>query len=300
MKQFLKHTGLLLLAFLLIATIVSVGSLWSLSKSTFYKSSFLVNGVSEKKFDYIILGSSVGLTTLNTKVLDSINNTKGINLAMDDTGMSSHYLMLQHFLAEGKKTKYCILAPGVGSLENIKAQSGDNDYRFLMYVNRNYVSDYYNAPINKTTQNRVLSVSNWLPFIGVSFYNTEILFPSIVALLNPKKRNRFDDKGNYTYPKRNKKFPNKDLQIKKLELSHPYLSKIEALCEANDIELIYYFAPMWNQKLDYVNPDFKVIDHTSFLKDPSLFYDDIHVNSVGRKVVSDSFAQEFNAFRKNE
>jgi len=294
MKQFLKHIGILLACFLILATIVSVGGLWSLSKSTFYKSSFVTNGLKKSNYDYIVLGSSVGLTTLNTQLIDSINHIKGVNLSMDDTGMSSHYLMLQHFLAEGKTTNYCVLAPGIGSLQNRKAQSGNNDYRFLMFTNRVYVQDYFNAPNQKQSQDKILAVSRYLPFVGVSYYSTEILFPSLAALINPNKRNRFDANGNYTYPKRNKKFSEENKKTRNVELSHPYLEKIEKLCLQNNIELIYYFSPIWNQEVNYPKSTINVIDHTSILSDASLFYDDIHVNSEGRKMISKMFASEFN------
>lgn len=298
MKQFLKHIALLFVVFFGIATLLSLGSLWSLRNSNFYKPSFLAKSVSEKNFDYIILGSSVGLTTLDTKLIDSINNTVGVNLSMDDTGMSSHYLMLQHFLAEGKKTKYSILAPGIAALENKNATFGDNDYRFLMYVNRDYVYDYYRNGASNSSAARVSFISEWLPFVSISYYNTELFFPSLITLFQPKKRNRFDEKGNYTYPKRNKNFQSKSLKTEKLTFDHPYLKKIETLCTANNIQLIYYFAPMRTDRIEYANPDFPVINNSEVLTDDVFFYDDIHVNFIGRRTISKLFADKFQEIEK--
>ena len=291
MKHFLKHIGLLLLSFIGIAALVSLGSLWSLRNSSFYKSSFLVNSVKEESFDYIVLGSSVGLTTLDTKLIDSINGYKGINLSIDDTGMSSQYLMLEHFLAEGKKTKYCILVPGISALENKVSSFGDNDYRFLMYVNRSYVYDYYRR--GNTSAARVSYMTKWLPFVGLSYYNTELFFPSLQTLFNPEKRNRFDENGNYTYPKRNKKFSAVDIKTKQVDFDHPYLNKIENLCKANNIKLIYYFAPMRSVNISFENQKFSVINHSQTLENDILFYDDIHVNSIGRERASGLFANSF-------
>lgn len=299
MKRFLKHIVILLFVFLGTATLLSIGSLWSLRNSNFYKPAFLVNGVSEKNFDYIVLGSSVGLTTLDTKWIDSINNTVGINLSMDDTGMSSQYLMLQHFLASGKKTKYCILAPGIAALEYKRASFGDNDYRFLMFVNRDYVYDYYkNAAPNSNAAN-VSFITKWLPFVGVSYYNTEIFFPSLNSLFQPKKRNRFDENGNYTYPKSSKAFKSTPSKTEKITFGHPYLKKIKTLCKANNIELIYYFAPMRTERIEYILPDFPVIDHTRVLREDIFFYDDIHVNYMGREKISKLFSQEFDSLKND-
>lgn len=210
---------------------------------------------------------------------------------MDDTGMSSQYLMLEHFLAEGKRTNYCILAPGIAALQNKKAIFGDNDYRFLMYVNRDYVSNYYREAASASSAAAVSSVTGWLPFVGVSYYSTEIFFPSLYALIYPKKHNRFDEEGNYTYPKRNTEFSMKSVKMEKLTFYHPYLKKIETLCKTNNIQLIYYFSPSRTERIEYENPDFPVIDHTDILTDDTLFYDDIHVNYMGREKVSGMFAQ---------
>ena len=83
-----------------------------------------------------------------------------------------------------------------------------------------------------------------------------------------------------------------------MTFEHPYLKKIEALCAANNIQLIYYFAPMRGQQIKYKNPDFIVIDHTETLMDDSLFYDDIHVNYMGREKVSGMFVEEFTRMYK--
>lgn len=296
MKRFFKYIAFLFTAFFVIANLISFWSLYAHKKSSFYKPAFLVNSVDKDTFDYIILGSSVGLTTLDTKQIDSISNTKGVNLSMDDTGMSSQYLMLQHFLAEGKKTKYCILAPGIAALENKNVNIGDNDYRFLMYGDRDYISDYYkNAD---TFASSVLYISKWLPLVGISYYNIELFYPSLQAALKPKSRNRFDDRGNYTYPKTNKKLKKREVKEQTLTFNHSYLDKIKALCQENNIELIYYFAPIRGKSILYDQQEFTIINHTQLLKGEDIyFYDDIHVNNEGRKVVSAMFADEL--FRNN-
>ncbi len=296
MKQFIKHIAILLFAFIAIATIVSFGSFYALRSSSLYKPSFLVNDVLQKEFDYIVLGSSVGLTTLNTKLIDSLNGTIGLNLSMDDTGLSSQYLMLEHFLAEGKTAKYCILAPGIAAIENKDVNFGDNDYRFLMFSNRDYVHNYYENAFQNSEAARVSYFSKWLPFVGVSYYNAELFFPSLSALLLPKKRNRFDNKGNYSYPKLNSKLKDKPKVTKKVSFNHPYLHKIEALCKANEIALIYYFAPTRSTDVEYEGANFPVLNHSQLIKDGSLFYDDIHVNAFGRENVSVLFAEYFKEF----
>jgi hypothetical protein len=177
MRLFLKRLGFILLIFISASCIISFGSLWSLRQSSFYKPSFLVNDINEKAFDYIVLGASTGLTTLNTNVIDSVLHTNGLNLSMDDTALSSQYLMLQHFLAQGKTTKYCILAPSAPSFDAKNVNLSDNDYRFLPYIYNNYVSDYYGQYSSQPAQ--LLKWSEWIPTLGVSYFNliVEVIIP---------------------------------------------------------------------------------------------------------------------------
>ena len=292
MKRFIKYIVFLVIGILLLAHIISASSLYMMRQGSFYKPAFLVNTISAETFDYIVLGASTGLTTLNTKIIDSISDLKGLNLSIDDTGISNHYLMLQHFLAEGKKTSYCILVPGLGGIDDLKNSIGDNDYRFLMYVNRPYVPDYYKALPSKSTIN-VLYYSKWLPFLGLSYYNVELLFPSLISAIKPDKRNRFDDCGNYTYPILHSKLEPRHKTIQHIKFYNPYLKKIEDLCRAHHIKLIYYFPPNRIKSLTFETTPENVINHSNSLENDLYFYDDIHVNNLGNIEASLLFAKYF-------
>lgn len=289
MRLFFKNISRILFIGLGLSMLISIASLWALRQSSFYKPTFLAQAVKETQFDYIILGSSIGLTTLDTKVIDSVLNTNGLNLSMDDTALSSQYLMLQHFLAEGKTTKYCVLAPGNASFNSTIKDLSSNDYRFLMYGRRPYVSEYYSTFSSKEAH--VLSLSKWLPMVGVSYYNAEVFYPSLISLVNPIKQNRFDNKGNYTYPVIHKTakpiLKSQDLNIK---FANNYIDKIKTLCHANNIELICYLSPMETKNAIVKSSDFEVLNHSNLLTNTKYFYDTAHVNSLGRKIASLRFA----------
>lgn len=291
MKTFFKKISVIILVSAVLTGFVSFVSLNALGKSSFYKPSYVVNKITNKQFDYIVLGASTGLTTLNTATIDSISETKGINLSMDDTALSSQYLMLQHFLAEGKTTKFCVLAPSATSFNIEKQQLSDNDYRFLPFVNRDYVSQYYKSFSGK--QSHILSASKWLPTVGMSYYNAELFYPGLLSLLQPNKRNRFDANGNYTYPNRNR-LSKEITSFKKLNVAfkNNYVLKIKALCEANNIQLLIYFSPMEDRRVITNTTEFRMINHSDLLTNTMYFYDTIHVNTKGRKEASKNFAYE--------
>ncbi|MGS2726879.1 hypothetical protein ACU8DI_09750 [Psychroserpens sp. BH13MA-6] len=287
----MKRISLIILSFVILAAMISAGCLYALRQSSFYKPSYLVNEVVADDFDYIIIGASTGLTTLNTKVIDSVLGVNGVNLSIDDTAIASQYLMLQHFLAEGKTTKYCVLAPNPMGYDIAKDDLSDNDYRFMPYVNRDYVSRYYQS--FSGMEANLSYTSKWLPMLGVGYYNAELFYPSIVSLISPEKHNRFDTQGNYTYPK----VQRQDQKVEKrtdthLKFKNNYLEKIQELCRKNNIELICYVSPMLHRNILVDNPDYKVINHSHLIQTNALFYDELHVNSEGRETTSKQFAQD--------
>jgi hypothetical protein len=64
-----------------------------------------------------------------------------------------------------------------------------------------------------------------------------LFYPSLVSIFNPSARNRFDDKGNYSYPidNSNKKFKNAENLIRTIEYKNPYLNKVINFCNENKI-----------------------------------------------------------------
>lgn len=291
MIVFLKKIGILVIGLFIIANLLSYVSLWSLRQSSFYKPSFLVNGVTETNFDYVVLGASTGLTTLNTQLIDSISGKKGINLAIDDTSISSQYLMLQHFLALDKTTKVCVLAPGIPSYNEQVQHISANDYRFLPFVNRSYVLDYFQS--FSTTDAHILSKSSYVPMLGVSYYNAEVFYPSLLSLFQSNRRNRFDSNGNYTYPVQNIKSQTiKNRKTINLKFQNLALKKIKALCDKKGIKLVCYISPLKNRIFENANLDYNVINHSAKLMNTKYFYDDVHVNSLGRKVISNQFSKD--------
>lgn len=286
MRKFIYHVGLYSLIILIVFNIVGAFSLYSLRKSCFYKPEFVENGVKENKFDYIVLGSSVGLTTLDTRQIDEQTKMKGLNISIDDTGMSTHYLMLNHFYAIGKTTKRLVLAVTPWDSENVINKKSDNDYYFLPYIQRDYVYDYFK---NDDHEINIHTISKYLPFIGVSFYNVEVFYPSILSFFMPHKRNRFDAWGNYTYPLNGVGLENRKNENLTVHFRNPYFKKIKDFCKQNKIELIVYQSPIYKKKVDYVN-GLEVINHSVLIKDKKCFYDQIHVNSRGREICSKAFA----------
>ncbi|MFN8275566.1 MAG: hypothetical protein U0X58_11895 [Flavobacteriaceae bacterium] len=289
MKKFLIKTTRYLIIALILINLISWGSLYFLRNSSFYKPEFFTHEVKDKSFDYIVIGSSVGLTSVNTKLIDSLDHVKGINLSIDDTSISSNYLMLEHFYNQGGTTQYCILSVSYWDLAITNPKLSDNDYRFLPYVSNDYVYKYYNQM--EKGPFKPLTYSRFLPFLGVCYYNTEVFYPSLIAAVQPNKRNRFDDKGDYFYPATGAVIDCKPQEVKIL-WNNPFVSKIQKLCQTNHTQLIIYQAPALRTSVINTKVDYSFINHAAILKPTDGFYDEIHVDVHGRKLASLALARE--------
>ena len=288
MKKFITKISIYALLILVVLNGISLVVFKIHQNSKLYKPSFVKNTVAGKKYDYLVLGSSMGLTSLDTKLLDKINKTESLNASMDDTSLGTHYLMLQHFIANGGRANQLFITISPWDVANENPKESTNDYRFLPFIYEDYVFQHFKE---KLGWSHTLSLSYWQPFTGVSYYNLEMVASSAQALIQPEKRNRFDEKGNYSYPISGNS-PNNQFKKLNLEWKNPYLEKIEKLAQENQIELFYYQAPIYKLEVINNNQDKRLINHANKLKDPSLFYDQIHVNAKGRKQITKIFAEE--------
>lgn len=289
MRKFITKIVVYAAFILLIGNGIAWLSLYFLGQSQLYKPQFVKNGVTEKHFDYVVLGSSTGLTTLDTKQIDSTLKTTGLNISMDDTALNTHYLMLQYFYAQNKTTDFLVLAVTPWDLASEHPVLSDNDYRFFSEMRTDVVRDYYQTITYEGFP--VLKYSTYLPILGVSYYNTEVFYPSLFAVIQPKKRNRFDDKGNYSYPSTGKPRETKAKEVTAV-IKNPYFEKIKAFCAEKGIQLIVYQSPLYKTKVELGEQNL-VINHSDFLKEKELFYDNLHVDSEGRTKCSVDFAEKF-------
>ena len=289
MRKFIFKVFLYTCVVLLIGNGLAFSSLYVLGKSNLYKPQFVKNGVKEPQFDYVVLGSSTGLTTLDTKEIDKMLGSRGLNISMDDSALSSHYLMLEFFYQQKKVTNCLVLAVTPWDLEQERPTLNDNDYRFLTEIGDEKVWNYYKTIPSEGIS--VLKYSKFFPLLGVSYYNTEIFYPSIFSWIQPQKRNRFDEKGNYSYP--NLGAPSEtEKQTIHAQIRNPYFYKIKDFCKKNKITLVLYQSPMYKTDVLFSTNE-KVVNHAAFLTDKTFFYDNLHVNQVGREKCTQDFVQQF-------
>ena len=292
MRKFLKKIFIYAIVVLLIGNIIGFSANYFLKKSSFYKSSFLVNNFNPiEKFDYFIVGSSRGLTTLNTTAIDDSLNIKGINLAVDDSDLKTQFLMIKHFFQSNFKSDYLVLVLDSNHFKETSIKLGSNDYRFVPFIERDYIKEHFKKYEDKTLN--ILSNSDINPFFAYSYYNLELFLPSVLSVFKPRIRNRFDEFGNYSYPYSEKKATILSSKSSNQIIKNLLLEDIDNYLKKNNCELIIYIAPYQTQNFIFKEVGYSMINHSGILNDNKYFYDTQHVNFIGRELSTNYFIDSF-------
>jgi hypothetical protein len=262
-----------------------------IKKSNIFKCTYVYNNLSNVTLDYIVLGSSRGLTTLNTNKIDSKLGLTGFNASTDGGGIATNWLMLNHLIHCNVKFKYCILVLDDMGIEDNTYQFSKNTYRFIPFFNYENIQNEINK-FEDCREKFNFRASRFYPGFTV-FENNKVILPTAIrALINPKERNRFDENGNYVYPSKvkiDKTYINDTVTYRKY--GHVY-HEFENLCKKNNIILITYIAPLQEHHLN-LPPKSHLINHSSLFNNSIYFYDHLHVNSIGRDRATDSFLLNF-------
>jgi len=225
--------------------------------------------------DNIILGSSRSLTGINTNLLAQLTKKKWYNLSMDDTPVETHLLLYQLLIEQGKTPKQILLQYDRSDNLVDSTRFFDNDYQFLPYINKSEsVSNYL-----KHKDNYLLF--KYLPIYKYVYFNVELFYPSILLFVKPKYQHRFDEIGDYSYPKNYLlKDSTKNWESRNLVLKSSNISILHKLCKLNKTDMILYTAPIYRT---VVYPDTQFSNYYNFsnLFNSNLnFSDDFHISTL--------------------
>ena len=285
------------MAVLVLGNFIAWMGLYVLRNSDVYKPSYMIRNISKEiPFDYIIVGSSTGLTGLNTNVIDSIAKTNGFNISLDGVGPAGQYMMLQHFFKNGFKTRKVILSLDNHTVRDSSIeQSNLNEYYFIPWISKDYIYACFVKKDGKLLKTN--AYTKYCPLLGFSYYNQQFLGSILWALKDSRQRYHFDAKGNKFYNFGHFR-PDKD-GVKyfsdTLSVLNPYIRKMEKLCCEQGVQLIYFLHPEWQRDAvvtDSVN--YLVLNFRNFFNNsPEYFYDNIHVNVNGQYLLSEKVGSMF-------
>ncbi len=302
MKKFIYKSLLFCVAVFVVLNAISWIVLEIHRNASLFKPSFVTNQIAGETFDYIILGSSVGYTGVNANVIDSITMMNGINLAMDGTNALTQSAMLTHFLNSGCRTKYCILALDEGRSNILRDDFCMNDFQFLPFISNKSIYNIYRNREKALGGSYFRTLTGYIPMLGVTYYNAQIFYSSLLAIMNPDRRHHFDKKGVGQYPNGHTfDIDNIEFSEEVVEITNSSILDIKQICLNNNIEIIYYLPPKFNcistvednDKISIINFRDRFNDNHTY------FYDAVHLNVAGRDKISTDLASELMLINEN-
>jgi hypothetical protein len=279
--KFIKKIFVILSIVFIILNIVGFFLDIHVRNSSIFKVNIIFNKELAKN---IILGSSRALTGVNTELLSNATKRKWFNLAMDDTRNETHLLFLELLNDLNKTPDNLVVQYDQENLIKDTTTFFDNDYQILPFINSNkIVSNYFRPKKN-------YYLFKFCPIYKYIYFNTELLFPSIILFFKPNYNHRFDIRfGDYNYPKDFilQKDENK-IKRKTIVLKNKVLTEFYKISHSRKINLIIYTAPIYKTNVNLDTSLNNYVNLSSLFKSMSKFGDVIHINGRSKNEFTDS------------
>lgn len=255
-------------------------------KSKIYKSAVIFSSTDLlKEKDIIIMGGSNGLVSYETSLLENNIKKKVYNLSEDDTNIQIHLLQLKLLLKKEITPETIIL--NIGSLGSNLSR---NVLRYLPILGKNHDFDmlFQKHQTFNYYMYRIFSILKW------GMYNNDLLYPLAFNIIKSNRyKHRFNEDGEYTYPNLKSSILSDDYEFIELNNENETLNEFKILCLENNINLIIVNTPYYKKKIKWNNSDNKVKNYsTLYANKPEYFYDNLHLNKIGKKEYTKQFIYE--------
>lgn len=293
MKKFILYVLQIGLLFLVILTVLDVIYSSVFAHTRYRSKANRILNMQNEKTDYIILGSSRVMFHLDTDVINDSLGIKGYNLGDPDCGLNETSLMLKLFYAQGNKAKKVFVQ--IDNNWNSTTPSPLGSSYFIPFYYKKVVRDH----ISRFGLRYKLYAR--IPFVRYMYYapteGFRELITSIFKDVDKGQLGRYNDLNGVVNP---------DAIIREEFTPEPnnfLTQEIVELCENNDSKVIFFTAPTLKFKYD----DFefltqKLDNYTNWsdtISDINLFYDSIHLNRKGSKLLTSMFMHEFFPEQRN-
>lgn len=210
-------------------------------KASSSKIQWLYN-IEDKEYDFAVHGSSRSYTGVDVGEIENGTGYKGINIAVDGSSITDHYLILKIFLGNNNKIKRLYLQVDPWSCGSEKPADFATP-KFFPYLSEEVVFNHYKDFGFKWYAYR------YIPFLRYAEYNSLWGVHQYINNAYNLSPENFDKDGGRMYKNNAFKDENEnELREVKFDLSNDYvyLNNIISLCKKNNIDLILFTAPISN------------------------------------------------------
>ena len=286
-KTFIRKTFIVLLSIFIILNVFGLILDYQLRLSNVFKVNILFN---KKLPENLILGSSRSLTGINTELLSKLTKKQWYNLSMDDTKTETHLLFFNLLVSLNKIPKCALLQYDRQNLNLDSFKFFDNDYQFLPFLNTNQIIDDYFC----SKPNYVFF--KYLPIYKYVYFNTELLFPSILSIFNSGYHHKFIEKtGDYDYPNDyTMKYSKTKFGKRSIHLKNSLVDSCVSICNKCNIQLYIYTAPIYHVHTNTDRTMNNYFDFSDIYLNAEQFSDDFHIAHKTKNDFTTKLSKIFN------
>ncbi len=249
----------------------------------------------DKKFDYVIVGSSRAAMHLNPVTIEKYTGRKGYNFGVNGSQLFENKLTIKVLIEKSITNKIFLQID-----ENIDIEIPDkaNSAYWLPYLDKKYIADEFQKLENKDDY----SLYEKIPFYKYLSHDGHIGFRENFMSLMDRENPSFKKLGLLNDKKSILKDSLSDLNYVVDSKNNIHLNEIIELCNKNDIELVLFTAPIYqpDKKIDLFEARFENYhDFSSVLNDHKLYYNPTHLNASGAEKFTQLFIEEFFTSTKN-
>lgn len=238
-----------------------------------------------QQLDFIILGNSRANYHIDPTQIEAATGAKGYNIAYNASHPFDSELMLREVIKRTQVTRVFVQLD-----HSYRTQTPDEVgmLPWLPYINEAVVQDVI-RPYDSLYHSLSL-----LPFYRYQKYESELGFRNVALSVMGKAPNFLELNGftpqDYAYVE--KGFEPFVIQNK----NNPSVENLMQICRDNNIEIVFFTAPVYQFEGDYDVLATRVDHYTNLsksIKDSALFVDEIHLNREGARQFTALFIKHF-------
>lgn len=277
MKRFLKYITLRFFAIIVVIILLDLLFTFSYTKSTTVRNKVdYIYLNSSAKFDHIFLGSSRVEYHVNTDIIDSVTQTKNLNLGMSGQNLSETFLTLKLLVKNNVSAKKYFIQVDEWDLIGFREKSFIGASYFMPYAHQSIIRDHlkqYNSDYIEDC---------YIPFYRYLNYGHKIGYRELTSKLIGKDLTfKFYLELNDTIQKDHTGYKFHG------EYDDSLLKDIKNFAKENHLNIVFFVAPYYNlineepfQKFCKEN---ELISYVDLVKPYYKFKDLDHLNKIGAR-----------------
>lgn len=238
-----------------------------------------------ESLDFVVFGSSRANNFVIPNLIFDKTGKRGLNVAVQASGPLEIELAVREYLKHNTAKRFFIQVDHWYNKENPDITG---QLSWLPFIVEDAIYEVF-KPYGKEYW-----FYKYVPFYRYQMFDARIGYRNVLLGMLNKGADYYPSRG-YTESKGKLKI-DKPYKFALIDKPNPHFSKISEICKENDIELVYFTAPIYRPEgsfdvLEKHLPNYHDLSNT--IQDKDLFSNQIHLNKKGAKVFTNMLVDLF-------